>query len=79
MHVLIILSGPRRKSMSHSTLADGRNKHDYPVIFSFIFAKIELLAQCISRILPEASKIARDLFLIKLSTSEGLVCLLTHL
>jgi hypothetical protein len=31
------------------------------------------------RILPEASKIATHLFLIKISTSKGFVCLVTFL
>jgi hypothetical protein len=38
-----------------------------------------MLMQCLFRILLEAPKIATDLFLIKLSTCKGLVCLVAFL
>jgi len=40
----------------------------------FTITKTEILAHRVLRILLQASKIARDLFVIKLSPCKGLVC-----
>jgi hypothetical protein len=49
--------------------------HHNVIMFIKLFTFAEILTHCVFRILPEASKIAKDLFVIKLYTCKGLVCL----
>jgi hypothetical protein len=55
---------------------NGTPLYHYIIYFkNFSYLQEDILVQCVSKIL-QASKIVRDLFVIKLSTFKGVVCLL---
>jgi len=69
-----------QRHMSCSLAASCRNNMNHSVFKKFFtLARTEILTPTVFRIILEASKIARALFVIKLYTWKGLVCLVITL